>query len=362
MMNNLFKTILIISIAVLGAGFLFASPVSANGNLVVVFQNTPLFYEASFLPGDTVTRWVQVTNNTTETQQIGTQAINVSDPDHLGNVLNLVITENGIPTPRYNGTLSQFFAAGEIYLSDLAGNVTTTTYNYSITFNSNAGDEYQGKGLGFNFYIGFLGESVGQEMPPGIGGNGGGGGGTSSGGLIIFNEAIGGVGSDTVTITWDTNLNATTRVIYSLLSSAPVFNINNPPNYGYHFSTSEDTNKVIDHTVVIPGLTPGTTYVFRCVSHNSPDTLSPEYSFTTLGAGETPITEVTPLQTGEGEVLGEAIIRTGLPETGGIFDKIAKTAGLSSSQSNEFKINLLIAGAIILIWIVLFLIRKFALK
>jgi hypothetical protein len=77
-----------------------------------------------------------------------------------------------------------------------------------------------------------------------------------------------------------------------------------------------------------------------------------------LGPGETPITETTPLQAEEGEVLGEAIIRTALPDTGGIFDKIAKTAGLSSTKSNKIKINLLIAGALIFIWIVLFLIRK----
>lgn len=64
----------------------------------------------------------------------------------------------------------------------------------------------------------------------------------------------------------------------------------------------------------------------------------------------------------QGEVAGASIIRTGLPETGGIFDKIAKTAGFSSFKSNEFKIDLLIAAGLIFIWIVLFLIRKLALK
>ena len=295
MLNNMdktIKTIFIISIAVLGAGFLFASPVSANGNLVVVFQNTPLFYEASFLPGDTVTRWVQVTNNTAETQKIGTQAIGVDNDDHLGDVMYLEIKQD--TTLLYSGTLSEFFTAGEIYLSDLEAGANIT-YNYAITFDSGAGDDYQGLGLGFDIVVGFFGqESVSTEVP--VGGNNGGG--YSAEGLIIFNEAIGGVGSDTVTITWDTNLNATSRVIYSPLSSAPIFNPGNPPNYGYDSSTTEDSNKVIDHTVVIPGLTPGTTYVFRCISHASPDTVSPEYSFTTINPGETPIEqEITPLQT-----------------------------------------------------------------
>jgi len=342
---NKIKTILIISIAVLGGVLLFNLNASANSVLVVQFQPNPLFNQMSFLPGDTATASVIVTNNSAQTQKIGTQAINFSDLNHLGDVLHLVITEGAFT--RYSGTLSQFYNAGEIHLSDLAGNGANTTYYYAITFDLNAGDTYQGKGLGFDIVVGFLGESIGQEIPPGVGG---GGGGASSGGLIIFNEAIGGLGSATVTITWDTNLSATSRVIYSPLSSAPVFNPSNPPNYGYDFSTTEDTNKVTDHTVIIPGLNPATTYVFRCVSHNSPDTLSPEYSFTTLGPGETPIEGIQQLGEQMGEVLGAAVIRTALPETGGILNKIAK--------SNESKINLILASGLIFIWIVLFLIRK----
>jgi len=353
---NKIKTILIISIAVLGAGFLFALPVSANGNLVVVFQNSPLFNEANFLPGDTISRWAQVTNNSTETQQIGTQAINVINIDHLGDVMHLQITE-GVNT-RYSGTLSQFFAAGEIYLSDLAGNGANTTYNYAITFDFGAGDDYWSKGLSFDFYIGFLGESISQEIPPGVGGNGGGGG-TYTAGLIIFDEAVT-VDVNTATITWKTNLNSTSRVIYSTLSSAPVFSISNPPNYGYTDSTTEDANKILNHSVTINGLLSGTVYVFRCISHASPDTISSEYSFTTLQPGETPSEEAITFQ--QGEVAGAAIIRTDLPETGGILGKIAKSTGLSSARSNDFKINLFIAGTLIFIWIVLFLIRKLALK
>jgi len=359
-MNKLFKTILIFSITLLsaalpigGQGFLFVPSALANGNLVVVFQPNPLFSEANFLPGDTVGGSAQVTNNTAETQKIGTQAVSVSDPDDLGGVLYLEIKENA--TSLYTGTLSDFFTAGEIYLSDLAGNGANTTYEYSITFDSNAGDEYQGLGLGFDINIGFFGEeSVSTEVPAGSSS----GGGYSAQGLNIFNEAIGGVGSDTVTITWDTNLIATSRVIYSPSTSNPIFDINTPPNYGYDYSTTEDSDKVLDHTVVITGLNPATVYFFRCVSHASPDTISPEYSFTTLGPGESAITEETPLYPEEGEVLGASIIRAGLPETGGIIDRIVKRAGFSSSKSDEFKINLIIAAGLVFIWITLILLRK----
>lgn len=356
-MKKLSKILIISLLAVLGTSLFWISSANAQpSNLEVQFENDPLFNEASFLPGDAVTRQVTVTNNTTETQKIGTQAVGVSDPDDLGDVMYLEIKQ-GV-TLLYTGTLSDFFNAGEIYLSDLAGNSANTTYNYSITFDSNAGDEYQGLGLGFDIAVGFFGEeSVGTEVP--VGGPGGGGGGYSAEGLNIFDEAIGGVGSDTVTITWDTNLIATSRVIYSPSSSNPVFDINTPPNYGYDYSTAEDSAKVLDHTVVITGLDSGTIYFFRCVSHASPDTLSPEYSFTTLGPGEPAITEETPLYSEEeGEVLGASIIRTALPETGGIVGKIIKSAGLSSSETSNVKINIIIAAALVLIWIILFLLRR----
>jgi hypothetical protein len=50
-----------------------------------------------------------------------------------------------------------------------------------------------------------------------------------------------------------------------------------------------------------------------------------------------------------GEVLGEAIIRTALPDTGGILEKFSQ---------KESRINLFLAGGLIFIWISLFLIRK----
>jgi len=309
--------------------------------LVVQFQPKPLFNQTSFLPGDTVTGSATVTNNSGQTQMIDTQAVNVTDNDGLGGVMHLEIKEGD--NALFSGTLSGFFNAGQIHLSDLA-NGATTIYNYSITFNLDAGDEYQGKGLGFDINVGFFGEeSVGTEISTG---GGGGGGGYTSDNLIIFHEAIGGIGPTSVTITWETNLPASSRVIYSP-SPAPAFNISNPPNYGYTYSTIDDLNKVTTHSVTINGLLPATVYFFRCISHASPDTLSPEFSFTTLGPGQAAITETTPLQ--QGEVLGEATIRTGLPETGGILGKIAK---------KESKINLFIAGGLIAIWIGLFLIRR----
>ena len=300
--------ILIISIAIFGIGFSLIPLTSAQANgLDVEFEGEPesLFNEANFLPGQSVTRWVKVTNNSGEDQEIGVNVTGSSDCSGaycLSDELNLVISKNS--TPLYTGSLTDFFEAGEIYLSHLP-NGANIQYDFSITFTHGAGNNYQGLSTSFNFEIGFWGESIGEEIPPG----GPGGGGVIIAGLVISNEDVSGVGTTSITITWDTNKKATSRVIYSSSNESYVFDWKKPPNYGYFHSTPEyDTpanlHGVMDHTVDITGLSTGTTYYYRCVSHTSPDeTISTEHSFTTLGTKEEgPGEEETPPSEVPGEI------------------------------------------------------------
>ncbi len=109
----------------------------------------------------------------------------------------------------------------------------------------------------------------------------GGGGGGSYYGLEIYNEKASGIDPYIVTITWITNKDATSRVIYSSELEPHLLQLNNPPDYGYAHSTAEDSTKVQSHSVSISGLEPGLTYFYRCVSHTSPEeTISTEHSFT----------------------------------------------------------------------------------
>lgn len=68
-----------------------------------------------------------------------------------------------------------------------------------------------------------------------------------------------------VTITWDTDIPATSRVIYDT-TSHPDITGQTAPNFGYSVSTTEDTTKVTSHSVVITGLSPATKYYFRVIS------------------------------------------------------------------------------------------------
>jgi len=109
-------------------------------------------------------------------------------------------------------------------------------------------------------------------------GGGGGGGGVTLIKLRIFNEQTGDPSTLTVTLTWQTNVPATSRVIYDTVSHSE---LGEAPNYGYAYSTEEDTNKVVVHSVTISGLLPNTTYYWRPISKASPEVWGDELVFST---------------------------------------------------------------------------------
>lgn len=144
----------------------------------------------------------------------------------------------------------------------------------------------------------------------------------------ISSESVNAPSETGATIVWNTDHPSTSRVIFETVSHPT---LGDAPNYGYANSTEEKDGspKVSSHTVIITGLTAGTTYFYRVVSHGSPEVVGSEKSFTTKGVkpdlsfennlteavnnltqtilGET--TEATPpatrLPTPSGTVLGE---------------------------------------------------------
>lgn len=94
---------------------------------------------------------------------------------------------------------------------------------------------------------------------------------------VISSETSTSTAETSTTITWTTDDPATSRVIYDTVSHV----LGAAPNYGYANSTVEDSTKVTAHSVNIAGLTAGTTYYYRTVSHGSPEAVSEEKSLTT---------------------------------------------------------------------------------
>ena len=88
--------------------------------------------------------------------------------------------------------------------------------------------------------------------------------------------------TDSITITWTTDHEATSRVLYGTVSHNPV--TDPAPNYGYANSTVEDSATTTSHSVTVTGLTAGTNYFFRPVSHGSPEAVGAEIAATTASA------------------------------------------------------------------------------
>ena len=278
------------------------------GDLVVVFTPDPLFNGSNFLPGDSATGEVKVTNGTTESKRIATETINYFGFPNSGNVpsddlsraLVIVIREKG-GSDIYGGssptgakTLFEFYENGETYLSDVsAGGIEE--YEFEISFPESKGDEWQGMTTKFDIVVGFQGEDGG--IVPGT--DPGGGGGSLPPGLTILDESIRvtAVGEDSATISWTTSYLSTSQVVYSSeteYNNGYTFDLAET-NYGYLSATLEKDNTppineaghgVTGHSVTIDGLASGTEYHFRCVSHASPPTISRSHSFTTLAMGD----------------------------------------------------------------------------
>jgi hypothetical protein len=366
---------------------LFFLPLSAFAvaatPLVVHFQNEPLplFNEANFAPGNEVIRTVQVSNNSGTPQDIIVEAINAANAGGLGDKLNLIIKEGD--ATRYTGTLGAFLSAGEVPLSSLS-NDASTTYSFNIIFASDAGNDLQNKTLGFDLCVGFSGgdrhcgdtviggegntdsggtSSTGETIS-GTGSSGGGGGGSSGGThqLIISNEKAT-VSGTTVVITWDTNLLATSQVIFGPVSTGPYnLNLTLPDiGFGYRFYTGENSNKVINHSISLVGLEPGD-YVYRVVSRASPPTVSYEHEFTI------PIPVLAQNGGGNGRAIGEILGASSQNNS----TSTATTTSTSTSSENVLGNNLAAAFSagwfswwwlwILLILLAAYLIWRFVFK
>lgn len=146
------KNIIIIPIVSLAVLLSAIFPAQATGDLAVEFELTPLFSNVNFLPGNSKTRWVKVTNYGAQTEKVVISATETADAGQLGQVIRLAVKENNITI--YDGTLAQFFSAGEIYLTDLAPGATKQ-YDFLVAFDETAGNNYQGKQLEFDLTVGF---------------------------------------------------------------------------------------------------------------------------------------------------------------------------------------------------------------
>ena len=213
---------------------------------VVVFEETPLFLDANIEPGDTVARTITVTNTGAESEEVYLSSANVFSPG-LGEVMELIVEAPG--STYFTGVFDDFFANTPLTLGVVTGG-ETKVYTLRATLPTGTGNAYQTKQLGFDLIIGFVGGGEVTDNP-----GGGGGGGTIQ--LRIFNEDVDSVVGDTATLSWNTNLNASTYLVCGVVSDEPFLLTAVAPLFGYQFTLPEADTDTKVHTAVLTGLDVG---------------------------------------------------------------------------------------------------------
>ena len=107
-------------------------------------------------------------------------------------------------------------------------------------------------------------------------------------GMSITNQSVEALSPTSVKITWFTNRQAASQVVFSNYSKQDQDLILNDNNLGYPLSTSVDFQTVTFHSTTLTNLKPSTTYYYRLVALPNPKqwrgairVFSPELSFTT---------------------------------------------------------------------------------
>ncbi len=136
-------------------------PQSVFGAIDVDFESTPLFGTSNFLPGDTLTKTVTVTNTGEETENVYTELLNVVDGG-LAEMVDVVISSGGV---LFSGSFDDLDDAGKVPLTSLSS-PDSITYSYAMSFESQAGNPFQNKTLGFDLCIGFSGGQLECDDTP----------------------------------------------------------------------------------------------------------------------------------------------------------------------------------------------------
>lgn len=166
-MNKKLLRILLLLLFIGGVGFHLKSQgqvlgdrVEAVGNLLfkylgVKIDGAPLFVIEDFKPGDCVTRIVDVENNATTDSDVAVRSVNEIDLDSLSTVFTITIKE-GV-TVLYNKHLDEFFADSDavdgVPLSTVPGE-SSTSYEFTVCFDIDAGNEFQEKSVQFDLKFG----------------------------------------------------------------------------------------------------------------------------------------------------------------------------------------------------------------
>jgi len=118
-------------------------------------SDVPSFMPSVFwYPGLTVAKLIRVKNVSSENKQFGIRTDNVVTNGIIDQIISHQIIEGG--STLWNGTLSQLYSFGEMYLTDIAPSVSK---NFSFTYSMplTADNQYSNQSTKFDLVMGFIG-------------------------------------------------------------------------------------------------------------------------------------------------------------------------------------------------------------
>ena len=271
------KKILLVIFSFLFLVFSFVIPAYAV-DLTVNFESDPLFSETNWLPGQSETKWVTVTNNNTDDKTVIVEAYNETKTEvyleDLADVLELTINDG--TSDVYGGSL------GTKYLTDFYGETELTltillaghsvTYDFTVALADSVGNPWQSRDTGFDLRVGFYGVAVAPTPTPAPGEAGGGCSATTPSATTL---SIAGISENSVSLSW-TEVSPVTHYLIAYGTDPGIYIYGNP-----------NVGNVNNYTV--RGLSGGETYYFvvRGVNDCAPGPYSNEVSGTPSGGGVT---------------------------------------------------------------------------
>jgi hypothetical protein len=171
------RKIILSILFIFGFAFIFAGKANAadltvtcasNGPCTIAPTSTPLFQEANWFPGNTVTRNLTITNqdNTQACDVVMTTSNVTQTPTGFSGEL-LTNINNG-STNIISGTLNNIFAGPLAFGTINPG--STQNFAWDVTFDQNAGNEFQNSQTMFDFNLNFSCNSTPTPAPSGTGG------------------------------------------------------------------------------------------------------------------------------------------------------------------------------------------------